>query len=103
MEVSICSVEVADDLSSNLLLESILVGHDAFVGGDDDETELAGGEDGVDEVLELGDLEIEVGGDNTALVEAAVELNNDLASASIVNNGELVDVALLLHETKELD
>jgi hypothetical protein len=97
------SVEVANDLATNLLIESLGVGHDALVGGDHDEAELTGGEDGVDEVLEVSDLEIETGRDDTALVHAAVELNNDLAGATVVNNGELVDVALSLHETEELN
>ena len=79
------------------------MGHDALVGGDNDEAELTGGEDGVDEVLEVCDLEIETGRDDTALVHATVELNDDLAGASIVNNGELVDVSLLLHEAEELN
>lgn len=77
--------------------------HNTLVGGQDDETELTGGEHGVGEVLELVELEIETGGDNTALVEATVEVNNNLASAGIVDDGELVDVALGLHQTEDLD
>ena len=77
--------------------------HNALVGGHDDVAELTGGKDGGDKVFELVDGQIEVGGDHTALVEAAVELNNDLAGTGIVDNGVLVDVALLLHEGEELD
>ena len=98
-----CSVEVADDLSSNLPLLGVLVSHDALVGGDNHEAELAGGEDRVHEVLELGGGEIETGGDDTALVEAAVQLDDDLATAGVVDDGEFVDVTLLLHEAEELD
>ena len=79
------------------------MGHDALVGGQDDVAELTGGEHGGAEVLELVQLQVEAGRDHTALVEAAVQLNNDLASAGIVNHGELVDVAVLLHKTQDLD
>lgn len=79
------------------------MGHDTFVGGDNDNTELTGGKDGVDEVFEAADGEIETGGDNTALVQTTVELNNDFAGASIINNGEFVNVTTLLHQVKELN
>ena len=77
--------------------------HDTLVGGEDNVTELTGGEDGVGEVLEVLELQVKTGGDNTALVEATVQVNDDLASAGIVNDGELVDVALGLHQAEDLD
>ena len=77
--------------------------HDTLVGGEDNATELTGGEDGVGEVLEVLELQVETGGDDTALVEATVQVNDDLASAGIVNDGELVDVALGLHQAEDLD
>lgn len=55
------------------------MGHDAFVGGNDDDTELAGGEDGVGELLEVFGSEVETGGDDTALVDATVQVDDDLA------------------------
>ena len=66
-------------------------------------SELTGGEHGGAEVLELVQLQVEAGRDHTALVEAAVQFNNDLSSAGIVNHGELVDVAVLLHKTRDLN
>lgn len=77
--------------------------HNTLVGGQDDVAELTGGEDGVSEVLELVEGQVETGGDNTALVEATVQVNDDLATTGIVNDGELVDVALGLHEAEDLD
>jgi len=79
------------------------VGHDTFVGGKNHDTELAGGEDGVGELLEVLEGEIEAGGDDTALVDATVQVDDNLSWTGIVNNGELVDVALLLHKAEELD
>lgn len=38
------------------------------------------------------DGDVETGGDNTALVEAADELHNDLAGAVVVNDLELTNI-----------
>jgi len=97
------SVEVSEDLATDMLLTGLFVVHNTLVGGEHDETELTGGEDGGGEVLEVLELEIETGGDHTALVESSVELNNDLASAGIVDDLELVDVSMSLHDSEELD
>ena len=77
--------------------------HNTLVGGKDDVAELTGGEDGVGEVLELVEGQVETGGDNTALVEATVQVNDDLATTGIINDGELGDVTLGLHETEDLN
>ena len=97
------SVEEAEDLSSDMLGTSLVVVHDALVGREDENTELTGRKDSVGEVLELSEGKIEAGGDDTALVEATVEVDNDLAGALIINDLELVDVAVLLHDLEELD
>jgi len=86
-----------------MLGSSFVVVHDTLVGGEHDETELSGGEDGVVEVFELGESEVESGGDDTALVESSVELDNDLSGSGVIDNLELVDVAVLLHASEELD
>ncbi len=86
-----------------MLGTGLLVVHDGLVGGDNEETEVSGGEDGGGEILEFGEVEVESGGDNTALVEAAVELNNDLSGSGIIDNFEFVDVSMLLHLFEELD
>ncbi len=56
-----------------------MVAHDTFVGGKDNDTELTGGEDGVGELLEVLGGEIETWADDTALVDATVQVNDDLA------------------------
>ena len=73
------SVEVAEDLATDVLSLGLFVVHDAVGGGEDDLSELSGGEDVVDELLEVLELEVVSGGDHAALVESAVELNDDLA------------------------
>ena len=97
------SVEESEDLSSNVAGSGFVVVHDTLVGGEDDVTELSGGEDGGVEVLELGEGEVESGGDDTALVESTVELDNDLSGTGIIDDLELVDVAMALHASEELN
>ena len=98
-----CSVEETEDLTSDMLGTSLVVVHDTLVGGENNDTELTGGKNGVGEILELSEGEIETGGDDTALVEATVEVNNDLAIASIIDDFKLVDVAVSLHDLEELN
>jgi len=81
----------------------LVVVHNTLVGSQDEDTELSGGEDGVGEVLEVLELEVETGGDDTALVQTAVEVDNDLTIAGVVNDLELGDVAVSLHHLEELD
>ena len=101
MQVS--SVEESKDLSSNVLGSGLVVVHDTQVSGEDNNTELTGWQDGVGEVLEILKLKIESGGDNSALVESSIQVDNDLASASIINDLKLIDVAVSLHDSEELD
>ena len=98
-----CSVEETEDLAADMLGTSLVVVHDTLVGGKDEDTELSGGKDGVGEILELFEGKIETGGDNTTLVETTVKVDNNLAGASIIDDLELVDVAVLLHDLKELN
>ena len=86
-----------------MLGTGLVVVHNSQVSGEDDDTELTGWEDGVDKVLEVLQLEVESWRDDTTLVESSVEVDNDLASTGIINNFELVDVSMLLHDLEELD
>ena len=76
-----------------MLSLGLLVVHDAVGRGQDDLAELSGGQDVIHKLLEVLELEVVAGGDHTALVEAAVQLDHDLARALVVNNLEFVDVA----------
>ena len=86
-----------------MLSSGLLMVHDTLVGGEHDKAELSGGKDLVNKVFEILELEVETGGDNSALVQTTVKVDNDLAIAGIVDDLELVDVAVLLHHTEELD
>lgn len=76
-----------------MLAASLLVVHDTGGGGQDDETELTGGKELDDPLLDVAELDVVAGGDDTGLVDAAVELDDDLAVAVVVNLLELANVA----------
>lgn len=75
----ICLVEETNNLSSDVLATGLLVVHDAGRGGKDDVAELTGGQQLDNPLLELGETDVVSGGDDTGLVEATVELDDDLA------------------------
>ena len=97
------SVEESEDLSTDVVGSGLSVVHDSLVGGQHDVSELSGGEHLVHELLEVLQLEVESGGDDSALVKSSVEVDDDLSSSHVVNDGELADVSLLLHNSQELD
>ena len=86
-------VEETNNLSSDVLAAGLLVVHDAGRGGQDDIAELTGGQQLDDPVLEVGQADVVAGGDDTGLVEAAVQLDDDLAGAVVIDLLELANVA----------
>ena len=85
-----------------MLATSLLVVHDAGRGGEDDVAELTGGQQLDNPLLEVGETDVVAGGDDTGLVEAAVELDDDLAGAVVVDLLELADVACRMRFSKML-
>ena len=67
--------------------------HDTSRGGQDDIAELTGGQQLDDPLLEIGQADVVAGGDDTSLVETAVQLNDDLAGSVVVDLLELANVA----------
>ena len=67
--------------------------HDTLVGRQHDDAELSGREDVDTELLEVLQLEVETGRDDAALVQTAVEVDDDLSSALIIDDLELTNVA----------
>lgn len=105
-------VEETDDLAGDVLPTGLLVVHDASGGGQDDVAELTRGQQPNGPLLEVGQLDVVAGRDDTGLVETvegvsgdarsgsrcllyvpAVELDNDLAGAVVVDLLELANVA----------
>lgn len=75
-----------------MLAAGLLVVHDTSGGGQDNVTELTGRKQVGGPLLEIGKLDVETGGDNTALVDTTNELDNDLAGTVVINLLELANV-----------
>jgi len=86
-------VEEAEELASNVLAASLLVVHDTGGGGQDDIAELTRGKKLGSPLLEVTELDGVAGVNDTALVEATVQLDDDLAGAVVVNLLELANVS----------
>lgn len=67
--------------------------HDASRGGQDDVAELTSWEELDNPLLEIGELDVVAGVDDAGLVEATVQLDDDLAGAVVIDLLELADVA----------
>ena len=76
-----------------MLATSLLVIHDTLRGGQHDVTELTAGEQVARPHLDLVDLDIEAGGDATALVQATNQIHNDLSGAVVIHDGDVTNVA----------
>lgn len=86
-------VEEADDLAGNVLSSGLLVVHDTSRGGEDDIAELTGRQQLDDPLLEVGQADVVAGRDDTSLVETAVQLDDNLAGAVVIDLLELANVA----------
>jgi hypothetical protein len=86
-------VEEADDLASDVLSASLLVVHDAGRGGEHNVAELTRWQQVDNPLLEVAELDVVAWGDDTALVQAAVELDDNLAVAVVIDLLELANVA----------
>lgn len=96
-------VNETQDLTGNVLSSGLLVVHDTSRGSQDNVTKLSGGQQVVSPSLNVANLDVESGGDDTTLVQSTVQLNDDLAGSVVVNVLELTDVAMLLHHCQKLD
>jgi hypothetical protein len=96
-------VEEAEDLATGVAGAGLLVVHDAEGRRQDNEAELTAGQDVADPLLELLAGAIEARADGAALVEATVEVDDDLARAVVIDDFEFTNVAVLLHDLQELN
>lgn len=74
-------------------LSGFVVVHDSLVGGQDDVSELSGWQDLVQDLLVVLELDIKPWGDDSALVDSSVELNDDFAVSLIINDFEFTNVS----------
>ena len=71
-------VNETQNLTRDVLSSGLLVVHDTSRSGQNDVTELSGWQQVVSPSLDVTDLNVKSWGDNTALVQSTVQLNNDL-------------------------
>jgi hypothetical protein len=76
-----------------VLPPGLLVVHDTSRGGEDNVTELTRWQQLDNPLLHVAELDVVAGGDDTGLVDAAVELDNNLAVAVVVDLLELANVS----------
>ena len=86
-------VNETQNLTRDVLSSSLFVVHDPGRSGQDDITELTGRQQVVGPSFDVADLDVESGGDDTTLVQSAVQLNDNLARSVVVDVFELADVA----------
>lgn len=77
-----------------MLPPSLLVVHNTGGGSEDDITELTRGQQLDNPLLHIAQLDVVAGRDDAGLVDAAVELDDDLAVAVVVDLLELANVTL---------
>jgi len=75
-----------------VLATGLLVVHDTGGGGEDDVTELTRWEKLDDPLLEITEADVVSWGDDTSLVESAVQLNDNLAGSVVIDLLELANV-----------
>jgi hypothetical protein len=69
--------------------------------GEHQDSELTGRKELVGPFLNILEGAVEAGRDDSRLVETAQKVDDDLARAVIINNLELTDVTVLLHQAQE--
>ena len=85
-------VEEAEDLTTGVLGASLLVVHDSQRRCHDNVTELTRRQQVAGPLLDLAKLQVEAGGNDTTLVDAAHELHNHLTAAVIIDDLKLPDI-----------
>lgn len=76
-----------------MLPPGFLVVHDTGRGGQDNEAELTRRQEPDNPLFKVGDLDGVAGGDAASLIDTAVELDDNLAGAVVVDLFELADIA----------
>ena len=85
-------VEKPNDLPRNVLPPCLLVIHDTRRGSQNDIAKLTRRKQLDNPLLHVAQLDVVAGGDDAGFVEAAIELDHDLAAAVVVDFFVLADV-----------
>ena len=79
------SEEESKNLAAKVLSPGLLMIHDSSRCGQHHVSELSGWQQVVGPLLDVPDSNIKPGGDDSALVESAGQVDNDLASSVVIN------------------
>merc|ERR1719373_1503157 len=90
------SEEEPNDLPTGVLAAGLLVIHDAVGRREDQVAELTGWQKVARQLLDVAEGDVEARRDDAALVDAAHQVDDDLACAVVVHNLQVADVAVLL-------
>jgi hypothetical protein len=86
-----------------VLSAGLLVIHNTVGGGEHQLTELAGRKQVGSQLLNLVQGHVESGRDDTALVQTTEQVDDNLAASVIIDNLEVTNVSVLLHNLQKLD
>lgn len=86
-------IEETKDLACDVFSPRLLMIHDASARREDNVPELTRWKEFDDPFFEFTQLDVVTGADSAGLVDAAVELDDDLAVAMVVDFFEFADVA----------
>lgn len=89
------------DLSTSVLATGLLVVHDAIGRGEDKVAKLPTGQYVGTPLLNVFYSDIVAWGNHGALVDTAEKLDHNLATAMVIDDVELADVAMFLHTQQE--
>jgi len=97
------SEEKSQDFASGVLSLGLLVINDAVWCRKHNESELTRWKKVLCPCLHVSDGQIKTRTDDTTLIKTSVQINNDFASAVVVDNFKFADVAVLHHDGEKFD
>jgi len=97
------SIEESDDLATNVSFSGLLMSEDTLVGRQHQKSKLPRRQNTAGPLLEINQFDIIPGGDDSTLVNATNQLHYDLFASVVIDDLELADVVVLLHDAEELE
>lgn len=85
-------VKVTQDLATSVLATGFLMVHNASRGSQDDKAKLTRGEQVFNPVFHLWNLDVKAGRDNTTLVEATVQVDDNLSRTVVINDFKFINI-----------
>jgi hypothetical protein len=95
--------EESQDLSTGVLSTGLFVVHDTVRGSEDQMTELTRWEQVGRQLFDLIQSNIKSWRNNAAFVQATQQVDDDLATSVVIDDLELSNVSVLLHNLQKLD